>query len=39
VKALVVAEFNKDFTNEPVWEIERHVVASLAEAEAPGARF
>jgi protein required for attachment to host cells len=30
VKARIVAEISKDFTNEPVWEIERHVVASLA---------
>jgi protein required for attachment to host cells len=39
VKARVIAEINKDFTNEPVWEIERHVVASLADAVAPGERF
>ena len=30
VKAKIVAELNKDFTNEPVSEIERHVLASLA---------
>lgn len=39
VKARVIAEIDKDFANEPVWEIERHVVASLAVAEAPGERF
>ena len=39
VKARVIAEINKDFTNEPVWEIERHVVASMAVAKAPGERF
>ena len=32
VKALIVLEINRDFTNQPVWEIERHVVASLAGA-------
>jgi hypothetical protein len=31
-KALIVLEINRDFTNQPVWEIERHVVASLASA-------
>ena len=30
VKARIVLEINRDFTKEPVWEIERHVVASLA---------
>ena len=37
VKARIVAEINKDFTNEPVWEIERHVVASLGSSTASGA--
>jgi protein required for attachment to host cells len=32
VKARVVREINKDFTKQPVWEIERHVVASLESA-------
>ena len=32
VKARVVLEINRDFTNQPVWEIERHVVASLSSA-------
>ncbi len=32
VKARIVLEINKDFTNQPVWEIERHVVASLETA-------
>ena len=32
VKAQVVREINKDFTKQPVWEIERHVVASLESA-------
>jgi protein required for attachment to host cells len=32
VKARIVLEINRDFTNQPVWEIERHVVASLASA-------
>ena len=31
VKARIVLEINRDFVNQPVWEIERHVVASLAE--------
>ncbi len=30
VKARIVLEINRDFVNQPVWEIERHVVASLA---------
>ena len=29
VKARVTCEINKDFTKQPVWEIERHVVGSL----------
>jgi len=32
VKALIVLEINRDFTNQPLWEIERRVVASLASA-------
>lgn len=32
VKARIVLEINRDFANQPVWEIERHVVASLASA-------
>jgi protein required for attachment to host cells len=32
VKARVVLEINRDFTKQPVWEIERHIVASLASA-------
>jgi protein required for attachment to host cells len=28
VKARIVLEINRDFTNLPVWEIERHVVAA-----------
>jgi protein required for attachment to host cells len=32
VKARIVLEINKDFTNQPVWEIERHVVVSLETA-------
>ncbi len=32
VKARIVLEINKDFTNVPVWEIERHVVALLESA-------
>jgi protein required for attachment to host cells len=32
VKARIVLEINKDFTNQPVGEIERHVVASLETA-------
>jgi len=31
VKARIVLEINKDFTKHPVWEIERHIIASLAE--------
>ena len=31
VKARIVLEINKDFTKHPVWEIERHIVASLAD--------
>ena len=31
VKARIVIEINKDFTKHPVWEIERHIVASLAD--------
>ena len=31
VKAHVVAELNKDFTNEPVWEMERHILHALGE--------
>jgi protein required for attachment to host cells len=31
VKARIVLETNKDFTKHPVWEIERHIVASLAD--------
>ncbi|MBV9286544.1 MAG: host attachment protein [Hyphomicrobiales bacterium] len=30
VKARVIAEINKDFTNQPVGEIEQHILASLA---------
>ncbi len=30
VKAGIVLEIDRDFTNQPVWEIERHVLASLA---------
>ena len=30
VKARIVLEINRDFVNQPVWEIERRVVASLA---------
>jgi protein required for attachment to host cells len=26
VKALIVAEIDKDFTKMPVWEIEKHIV-------------
>ncbi len=29
VKARVVAEINKDLTKQPVWEIEKHVMAEL----------
>jgi protein required for attachment to host cells len=29
VKDRIVLEINKDLTNHPVWEIERHIVASL----------
>ena len=32
VKARIVLEIDRDFTNQPVWEIERHVVASLESA-------
>ena len=32
VKARIVLEIDRDFTNQPVWEIERHVVASLWKA-------
>ena len=32
VRARIVLEINRDFTNRPRWEIERHVVASLANA-------
>jgi protein required for attachment to host cells len=32
VKARIVLEINRDFTKQPVWEIERHVIASLASA-------
>ena len=31
VKARIVLEINKDFTKHPVWEIERHIVSSLAD--------
>jgi len=31
VKARIVLEINKDFTKHPVWEIERHIVASLTD--------
>jgi len=29
VNARIVLEIDRDLTNQPVWEIERHVVASL----------
>ncbi len=32
VKAKIVLEINRDFTRQPVWEIERHVVGSLSAA-------
>ncbi len=32
VRARIVLEINKDFTKHPVWEIERHIVASLTGA-------
>jgi len=32
VKARVMLEINKDFTNQPVSEIERHIIASLENA-------
>ncbi len=31
VKSRIVLEIAKDFTKHPVWEIERHIVASLME--------
>ena len=34
VKACIVLQIDRDFTNQPVWEIERHVVASLESARA-----
>ncbi|HKN28384.1 MAG TPA: host attachment protein [Roseiarcus sp.] len=34
VKARIVLQIDRDFTNQPVWEIERHVVASLESARA-----
>ncbi len=32
IRARIVLEINRDFVNQPVWEIERRVVASLAGA-------
>ena len=32
VRQRILLEINRDFVNQPVWEIERHVIASLAEA-------
>ena len=31
VKTKIVLEIDKDFTKHPVWEIERHIVASLTD--------
>ena len=38
VKARIVLEMNRDFTKQPVWEIERHVVASQGQGR-PEAAF